>query len=583
MVKFKLKENTEPFGSYVYPKALYYLYRPIINKLHQAFEVPEGLPSPELWEKLFNTPSLMHTERCQKILHTLADPENIRQALIRWPFDINNILSKLSRDLCILDNAIPAEFESGWSMAHSNVSMLLGQLFEKKEDNLYGVAKSYALYPIARFFKAEWAANPVVPRAIDKKDFKIYSCETTSANAVKTISEIIGNDRLEYRKSPRTYGNVELKMLSELTAIEEPIPKSGGKTSYYAARVLTSWCFEFMDRFKVSYPDFLSNFFCTKWRYPSSEIYYLMALPSYQGHTYSARINYGQTLLTSLVNMLFDQNEYEEQSGYLWLSTEDLYYAILRSPVYASLYNAYNSYRYASLDKVSSSLDWKDMFGLIFPLIVKGFCLMSAVLGLTEVAIKPDKKASMADVLYVRPTRLAAFATKRIDKYEPPVVRADAPLLLGEDSLTLIARKPAVLNMFEPIIDRKLSHNRAQVTLTSVISGLVDKDSIIRMRKNLKMMSKLDELPPVWDDLFNEAKENISYLSYNTRDYAVYQISSHYDLIRRLIKDDPRLSKAVIFAENGLMLVNGLNTFLLRDFLKRYGISIKYSEQYRYR
>ncbi|MDE6300458.1 MAG: hypothetical protein K2M19_01910 [Muribaculaceae bacterium] len=524
--------------------------------------------------------------RYSDILRLFALPENIAKALSFWTPESVEILKKSSRDLNIDYLEIFEASESAPTDSLLGKTRPLYRMIEKDyfrysiRNNKAGVTPWDAL-PVARYFGHAWAVS--APRFVTSlpQSLPVYSGEAWVPSAVDGICTLVKSGQIP-AKIPRAYTNTDLRIVSGLVSIVEPIPRSVGRSAAYAARVLVSLAVAFSGRLQGGYIQFLKDFFGSdsdRWKTPKSEILMQMALPAFQGGPTPSLEPYGLMLIKTLAALMYQPGaDVHNPRSYPWLSMDDLKNRLYQSSGAHSLSACYSGPAPASLDKDPRYLSWSEVTSEIYPLMVKGISLMLAVMGLAEVALSPDPKAGIAGVEYVRPTALLSYVTERISSYdlsEATDAPTAVPLILSTDSLTLVASGKDFLKPFEDIIDTRQSVTRAVVSRKSLLHGSGSPARLDEFRTRLLTLSRAGSLPAIWQRLFDSASDAFMTVTAVTLKYETFRIVSDYSRVRGLIEADADLSPHVVFAEQNLFLIDTPHVRLLERFISRHGFSLK--------
>ena len=200
---------------------------------------------------------------------------------------------------------------------------------------------------------------------------------------------------------------------------------------------------------------------------------------------------------------------------------------------------------------------------------------MMAALGVAEIAYKePSEKDSSyySGLQYLRPTKLLAYVTGKTQVYTPPVV-SPSEKSFNINPKHLLIQKLTDNSPFETELKKRtiqVSPSLFEINFVSLFKyckSKADVSSFIQLFK----YHITDELPPIWNDFFDEALRRSSVLQEKQETYFSLRIKLKDKALYQLLTENPIIRPFVIRAENDLLLIRCEGQDFVSDELEKYG------------
>jgi hypothetical protein len=217
--------------------------------------------------------------------------------------------------------------------------------------------------------------------------------------------------------------------------------------------------------------------------------------------------------------------------------------------------------------------------------VIKMICCFTAVWGMAEVwfdetqhnpaGLETGKNSYLSpydDVIAWRLNQVGAYIFGQTAK-APKLAQAKAEPTqyhLDDDHL-LITRTgpPSSVDHFLAGLAEKVGDHRYLINITSFRKGCATAFDIRTRIDNFKRELKLDQVPPIWQQLFKEVQERSEPLS-QIGGYVVYRVGDHAQL-RELFTIDAKLRKLTLRAEQHLVLIKPSDLHTVLDVLRKNG------------
>ena len=205
---------------------------------------------------------------------------------------------------------------------------------------------------------------------------------------------------------------------------------------------------------------------------------------------------------------------------------------------------------------------------------LQSFAMLMASLGIFQVALNLKAKRQLSpydSVEYIRLTPLGRYALGLTDDYDPPQLEHTAYFELDPDRL--IIRSLTQPNPYEQLLSdtsTPISKNRFETSATSFLANCSSRSDVENKISTFRQFIASD-LPPLWEQFFNQLLQHIHPLHEDTTPYKHFTLQPDDHELISLITTDPVLRQIVIRAEGYRIMVLATDMKKFTDRMKKHG------------
>lgn len=419
-------------------------------------------------------------------------------------------------------------------------------------------------------------AEPV--SGLPDSHWRFVELEADSHSHFQLFLSLMTQNELPVKK--KGVGVTEMKRAQKKMALTELYPGDGNVyrqnvRAYSYLQLLTIHETYLSSGEKRSYQDTLRNLF-SKFKPITYFITYLL-YPHVKGLTRQfTEYGYEAKLFQMLINWL-----HEVPEG--WVCLHDVIgriYAINNDPNSSHfiplVYNPNNEdYANELINEYSNAKISADSYVMQFGYGGLQMCaLLLASLGMAEVAFNEDnpcRSLPFENVEYMRLTPLGRYALNITNEYEAPKQQQQAYFELDPDRL--IIRSLVTPNPYAQLLkdtSHPISRNRFETSAQSFLANCHDR-SDVESKISIFKEFIADELPPLWEQFFQQLLQHCNPLKEDLNNYRHYILDAKNTNLIQLITNDPVLRQLVTRAEGYRILVKSEDVRKLETGLKKHG------------